>query len=157
VRLWRRPASRQQHDAFLCLRQLDDDQFDAVGRGRRGGVQAVVALVDVGHVDVCGGGDLHGPGQAADLGVIVGIGRRDGQGQQVSQRIDRQMQLRALLALRPVIARARPAYGRGPQRAAVENGSTRLLGTACGRRSTARRSSASASKQPAAGQRCACW
>ena len=51
-------------------------------------------------------------GHTPDLGAIVGIGGRDVKRQQMAWDIDRQMQLRTLLAFGSVIGRSRPAFGR---------------------------------------------
>ena len=45
-------------------------------------------------------------GDAADLGAIADTGGRDMKSERMAERIDDQMQLRALLALGPVIADA---------------------------------------------------
>jgi len=62
-----------------------------------GRLLAVISLVDRGQLHACSGGRLHGLGHPSDLGTIAGTGRRHVQGQQVTQRIHRQVQFRALL------------------------------------------------------------
>jgi hypothetical protein len=56
---------------------------------------------DIGQAEVLPDGFLHGPGKAPHLGPLIGIGRRDMQGQQMTKRVHRQMQLGARLALGP--------------------------------------------------------
>ena len=57
-----------------------------------------------------------------DLGAVIGVGRRDVQGQEMAERVHRHVQFRALLALGPVVAGPLTALGRRPQRSAVEDG-----------------------------------
>ena len=70
--------------------------------------------------------------EVADLGPVLLVGRGHVQRQEVAERVDRGMQLGALLPLGAVVAGAAPAFGRGAERAAVEDGGTRLGGTPLG-------------------------
>jgi hypothetical protein len=54
-------------------------------------------------------------GQCGDLLAIVQVCWRDGERQQVPQRVDRDMDLRSLASLGSVIARPRPRLRRGLQ------------------------------------------
>ena len=58
-------------------------------------------------------------GQGRDPVAVALIGRREGQRQQMAQRVDRDMDLRSLAPLGSVIAGTRSALGCGLQRAAV--------------------------------------
>ena len=53
------------------------------------------------------GDGLHGFGQLTDLIPVLGVSRRDMQGQQVAKRIDRQMNFGPPLSLGSVVARVR--------------------------------------------------
>jgi hypothetical protein len=57
-----------------------------------------------------------------DLGTVIGVGRGDVQGQEMTERVHRHVQLRAaLLAPGPIVAVPLAALGRRPQRPAVED------------------------------------
>ena len=62
-------------------------------------------------VDTVSSRGLDRLGHASDLGAIVGIGGRDVERRQMAEGIDRQMQLRALLALGPIVGDPRSAFG----------------------------------------------
>lgn len=70
--------------------------------------------------------ELVEPGLALAPGP-AGVGRRDGQRQQISQGIDGRMHLRALLFLGPVKPGAHPAFRRRLQRAGIEDRRRGLL------------------------------
>src|SRR5512134_912457 len=93
------PATGQEHEAALGFCVLDDLQADAVGTGGGGRIVPGIALVDVGDLDTLAGGVLDGGGEVFDLGAVLVAGRGDVCGEQVAQRVDRDMQLGALLAL----------------------------------------------------------
>src|SRR5207253_3806167 len=63
---------------------------------------AGVALIDEGDLHGATGDLLNFGGQLGDLGPLLFVGRRDRQGQQISQRIHGHMHLRTLLLLGPV-------------------------------------------------------
>lgn len=77
------PASRQQREASLGLRESDDLPFDAVYAG---GLRllAGIALVDISQIDAVPGGGLHGLSHMPDLDTVVGIGGCDTQGQEIA-------------------------------------------------------------------------
>jgi hypothetical protein len=83
------PAARQEHKAPLGLGQFDHLQLHAVRGGGRRRRRARVALVDIGHLDMLADDLLNGLDQLAHLGPVSGIGRRDPQGQQLAQGVDR--------------------------------------------------------------------
>ena len=120
------PSSWQQHEAALGLGQSHDFQRDAVLSGGFEGLWSGIALIDEGQFDALAGGFLHGCGEPADLGAIVSRGGRDVKGEQMPGRLDRQMQLGALLAFGSVIAGTMTALRRRAQRPAVQNRSRRL-------------------------------
>jgi hypothetical protein len=90
------------------------------------GAFARIALVDIGHLDALAGGGLHGLGQAPDLGAVVRTGRRHVQSRQVTQYVDRPVQLGTLLPLGAVISGPRVALRRGTECPAVQDGSAGL-------------------------------
>ena len=78
------PTSGQQHEAVLCLGELDDLESDALHLGGLCRPVSGVALIDDGDVDAVLGGDLNDLGHTADLGAVIGIGGRDVQGEQMT-------------------------------------------------------------------------
>jgi hypothetical protein len=120
------PAPGQQDKAMLGLWQLDDGQLDALGGRRLGRSVSSIGLVDKGHLHRLAGGLLHPLRQLAHLGAILLIGRRDQQGQQMPQRIDRHMHFAAFAPLGTIIARMAATLGRRLQHAAIENGGSGL-------------------------------
>src|SRR6201999_2434598 len=107
----------------------DDLERDAMFGGRCCGLLACTPLIDEGDLDALGGLRLNGLGDLADFGAIVGVGGRDVKNQKMSKRVDRQMQLRALLSLCAVVGCARPTFRRRAQGSAVDDGDGRLRGT----------------------------
>jgi hypothetical protein len=99
---------------------------------RFGRLPAVISLVDIGQLHTYPGSLLRCLGHPSDLGTVAGTGRRHMQGQQVAQRVHRQVQLGALLALGAIVAGPLAALGRGAQGPAVQDHSTRLRIAACG-------------------------
>lgn len=87
---------------------------------------------------------LHGVRQGRHLRPLLLVGRGHHHGQQVAQRVHRQVRLRPPLALMPIVA--------GTSATAV-GWASRPRAT----RSRLRRSCTMASKAPAARQRCVCW
>ena len=83
------PAPGQQHEAALGLGQFHDPQFDAVPARGCGRLFAGVALIDEGDLDVIVSGRLHDLGQMLDLSAVIGVGRRDVQGQKMAERVHR--------------------------------------------------------------------
>lgn len=84
-----------------------------------GRLPAGVALIDEGDLNAVVGGRLHGPGQMLDLGTVIGVGRRNMQGQEMTEPVHRHVQLRTLLALGLIVAGPLAALGRRTQRPAV--------------------------------------
>ena len=120
------PSSGQEDEAAFGLWQLDDLERDAMFGGRCCGLLACITLIDEGDLDALGGLRLNGLGDLADFGAIVGVGGRDVKNQKMSKRVDRQMQLRALLSLCAVVGCARPTFRRRAQGSAVDDGDGRL-------------------------------
>ena len=114
------PPLRQEHEAALGVREPDDHEFDAAGRGvgRRG--RAGVALVDERHLHPPAAGPLRPRRQLQHRLAVARVGGRDGERQQVAERVHRQVELGAVLALVAVVAGPRAALGRAPQGPAVE-------------------------------------
>ena len=71
------PASWQQDKPALCLRQFDDVQRDAFGRGGICGGFAGVALIDIGKRDAVARGILDIGSKTGDGLAIADISRRD--------------------------------------------------------------------------------
>ena len=90
------------------------------------GVRSGVALIDKGHLDRASGNGLHILGQGLDLGAVALIGSSDAQRQQVSQRVDRDVNLRSLAPFRSVVSGAGSALGRGLERPAINADCGRL-------------------------------
>ena len=120
------PAARQQDKALLGTGQAHHFQLKAVGVGRLCRLVTGIALVDKGYLDRVTCYVLHLGRQARDLRAILFVCRRDMQGQQIAQRIDRQMSCVALASSGAIVARPHPTFRRGLQRATVENGLQRL-------------------------------
>jgi hypothetical protein len=106
-----RPTSGREHEAALCFGRFDDFESDTLLLGGFSGLLAGIALIDVGERNALASRLLDGLGEAADFGAVVNIARCDVQGQEMAERIGRQMQLGAALALGAVVARARFAFG----------------------------------------------
>jgi hypothetical protein len=85
-----------------------------------------VALIDIGKGYSLARRLLDCFGEAADLGAVIDIGGGDMERQQMAERIDRQMQLGAALALGTVIAGARAAFRSRAQGPAVKDRGYRL-------------------------------
>lgn len=123
---------------------------------RRGCGLTGVSLIDPSYLDAVVGDDLNGSGHGFDLTAILGAGRCDMQGQQVTQGIDRNVDLGAFLALGSIITASSPLSGAERK---VLLSMIAALGSPlrpAARRSITRRSSIRASKHPAASQHCVC-
>jgi hypothetical protein len=83
--------------------------------------RARVALIRVGQRHVLAGDILNGGGQLARLRPILGIGRGDVEREQVVQRVDGEMELRALLPLMAVVPRPGTAFRRALEGAATDD------------------------------------
>ena len=123
-------------------------QGDALRCGGVGRHVAGAALVDTGQGDAVAGGVLDVGGKPFHGGPVADIGRRHVQGQQMAQRVHRQVHLAAPLA---------PSYPARVPLSGVERGVRLSMMAAVGscgrpeaRRSRARRSCANASTHPAA-------
>ena len=150
------PSAWQQHEAAFRHGMLDHLQPQAVLLGGFGGVRSGVALVHIGQLDCVAGHLLYLFCQRGDLLAIALIGRRDGQRQQVTERVDCDMNLGSLAPLGSVVAARAPDSG--------VDWRVRLSITTAGgwplrpshSRNKDRVSSTSNSKQPALSQRCIC-
>lgn len=152
------PSPGQEHEASLGFGQFDDRERDAVFGGCGSRLVPAIALVDEGDLDALADDFLDVFGQLADLRAVIGGRGRDKQRQQMAERVDGQMHFGPLFPLGSVVAGPMPALGRRAQRAAVEHRRRRLRGPRPeARRSSARRSCASASNEPASSQRRVCW
>ena len=100
------PAAWQQHEAARDVRQFDDLQRDAGGRGRLPRGLAGVPLVDVGQGDRFAGRRLDRRRQLGDLRPVLGVGGRDVQREQLAQRVDGEVDLTARAARGAIPARA---------------------------------------------------
>lgn len=98
------PSSGQQDKAEPGLRQHGDLKPNTVSDGRLFRFLTRIALIG---------------GRLDRLGPVSDISRRDVHGKHMAERAERQMQLRALLALRAVITGPGPAFRRRAQGAAV--------------------------------------
>jgi hypothetical protein len=92
---------------------------------RRGGLLARVALVGEREVDRAPGRRLDRLGQLADDLAVADVGRRDDEREQVPERVDGRVRLRALAPLGPVVAGPAAAGRRRLERPAVEHGRRR--------------------------------
>ena len=104
------PALWQQHKTFLGFGQFDHNQFKPMLSRSLSWLLAGVALVNKGHLDRITGGSLDVLGQVADLSSLLFVGRRDLQGQQVSQGINRLMDFAALFAFMTIITSPLTAF-----------------------------------------------
>jgi hypothetical protein len=68
-------------------------------------------MIDEGDLHILFRGSLNGLGHAADFGAVIGIGWGDMHGQEMTQRVDSQMQLGALLAFCAIVVGARQVPG----------------------------------------------
>jgi hypothetical protein len=120
------PSSWQRDEASFGHGVLDDFKLYTVLQGGFGRVRTGVALVDISQIDRMTGDLLH-PGQCGDLRTVAVVCGRDLQRHQMAQRIDRDMDLRALAPLGSVVACPRAALRRRLQRAAVQTDRRRLV------------------------------
>jgi hypothetical protein len=100
---------------------FDDLQPNPVGGGGSRRLVPGIALVDVAERHVLARDRLHRLRQLGDLRPVLCVGGRDVQLEQMPQRVDGRMDLRALPPFRVVITGARSRGGRRLERAAVEN------------------------------------
>lgn len=151
------PAAWQEHEAAFSLGEFDQTQFDAVLFHGLGGGFACIALINLRHFDAFRRCFLRSGSDGRDYTAILLAGCSHVQGQQIAQRVDRNVDLGTLPAFIPVVAGPPAALGRGLQGAAIDHrgGRVRPL-SASAIRSSARRSCAMLSKQPALNQRIAC-
>ena len=80
--------------------------------GRRRWLLSRVALIDESDLHALSGLRLNGLGDPADFGAIVRVGGRDVKGQEMTKRVDGQMQFRPLLAFGAVVGGASAALRR---------------------------------------------
>ena len=102
------PAPGQQHEAAFGFRQFDHDQVDTFLRGLGGCFGAGVALIDIADLHVLFGRGLDLRGEIADLRPFLGVGGGHLQGQQMTEGIDRDMDLGTFAPL--CARRSRPAF-----------------------------------------------
>lgn len=126
------PALGQQDEATIGVRQLDHSQADAMGGRCVGWLLARVPLVDVGQLDGLASDLLHGRRQGVDLGPVLRVGWGEVQREQVVQRVDGGVDLRAVAPLVPVIAGACATLGRRLECAAFQDRRRRLARSTLG-------------------------
>jgi hypothetical protein len=80
--------------------------------GRFGGILTCVTLIDVRDLDRLAGLSLHPLGEFGELGAILFTGGCYTQGEQMPERIDRQMNFIAFPVFGPAVASASAAPGR---------------------------------------------
>lgn len=97
------PTAWQQHEASFGHGMLDHLQLQAVFLGGLGVVRPGITLIHISQFHVVAGHLLHLFGQGCDLLAIDLVSRRHGQRHQVPERIDRDVNLRSLAALGPVV------------------------------------------------------
>jgi hypothetical protein len=110
------PAARQQHEPSLRLRVLHHLQPHRLRLRLLRRVLPGIALVHEVYVDVVPRRLLHRSDQLADLSVILFLGCRYLQSQQMAQRVHSQVHLGALALLGPVVAGPLAALGGGLDR-----------------------------------------
>ena len=108
------PAPRQQHEPALGLGVLDDHQPNAPTVGLACGIIPSVALINVRHLHRIAGRVLDGFGQRFDLFPVTRIRWRHHERQVLTQRIHRQMQLRALRPLVTIVPATVAVLRRAP-------------------------------------------
>jgi hypothetical protein len=99
-------------------------------RGVRRRRRTRIALIDVGQLHGVAGQRLDLLGQRADLRPILGVGRGHPEGEQMAQRIDHQMRLRALLPFGAVVPGPGATLRCALQRAAIDRDGRRRRGAA---------------------------
>ena len=95
------PAPRQQHKATLGDGQLDHFQANALRLSISRRLFTRLALVHKCHFDRLAGHLLDLLGQRRDLRPVLLVGRCDQDGQQLTQRVDRQVDFEPLRRLCP--------------------------------------------------------
>jgi hypothetical protein len=157
------PATREQDKATFGIRQLDDFKLNAMLCGVLHGLVARVALVDKGDLYCFASDFLDFARQVFNLFPVLFVGGSHAQRQQMTQRVNRHVNLAAFLALGPIISGSRSAFWAGLQRSTVED---RAVGRAFRPSAslnpvtgvnTSRRSCTMASNTPALSQHCPCW
>jgi hypothetical protein len=121
------PATRKQHKAPLRGRQFDHFELDAMLFGGLSGIFAGIALIDESDFDRFAGLGLNSFRQFGDLCAILFIGGRHAQGQQMSERIDRQVDFIAFPAFGAVIACPSATFRSRLQSPAIKDGGGRLV------------------------------
>jgi len=125
------PAAWQQDEPTLHLGQLDDLQHNPVVRRHLPWSVASITLVHVGQRHGFARGLLDRRRQLGDVCPILFVGWRDVQGQQLTEGVDRKMDLAPLAAFGPVPARPRPAFWRALEGPAIQNHRAGLDRTTC--------------------------
>src|SRR5688572_4524581 len=89
------PAAREKDKALFRLRQLDDDQANAMLLSLLSRQITRIGLVDKSDLDMVASGRLNLLSQLSHLSTVLVIGGGHVQGQQMPQRINRHMGLAA--------------------------------------------------------------
>src|SRR5258706_4364319 len=106
------PAAREEDKAVLGLGQLDDFEAEAMLRCSVSRSVAGVALINVAQLNVLASHLLDGGSQLSDLGALLLVGRGHDEREQVAQRIDSGMHLRAPTSFVSVVASTAAALRR---------------------------------------------
>ncbi len=106
-RAFNHPTTRQEHETFLGVGQLDNFQANALFGSRLSRVVTGIALVHKGDFDGLAGRLLNFLRQLRDLCAVLFIGGGHVQRQHMTQGIDRHVGLTTFAPFGPVIARSR--------------------------------------------------
>src|SRR5262245_3111482 len=98
------PTPGQQDEAFLRRRQLDYFQTNTVCGGSLSGVFTRVALIYISYLDRCASYFLYLGAEFGNLCTVLFIRCRDVQGQQVAERVYRQVHFAAFATFGTIVA-----------------------------------------------------
>ncbi len=112
-RAFNNPASGQQDKTLFGFGEFDDNQIDSVLSSVLAGLFARVALIRESNFHAVPGRLLNLFCQIGNLSAFLLIGRSDLQGQEVTEGVDRSMNLRSLLALISVVTGSFSTLGSG--------------------------------------------
>lgn len=97
------PTTWQQHESFFRFREFDYFQTDAVRPGILRRSFTRIALINKRHFDRLARHLLHGLRQLSNLRAVLLVGWRDQQGKQIAKRVNGDVRLATLAALRSII------------------------------------------------------
>ena len=119
------PAARQQYKASFCFGVLDHQKLDAMLLWLNCGGFARIALIDKGNLNGIPGLFLDCLGQPIHLCPVLFTGWGDMQGEQMTQRIDCQMDFGSATPFGAIIACTCSTLLRRSQRAAIHDRGSR--------------------------------